>query len=74
MSRARFIKHGQRQGLDTILKAVNKEMARFTLNDDKREYMRLSQVLISRIREYWTEDGTGLVPWLIEHRPQVGTL
>ncbi|QKD51490.2 uncharacterized protein FOBCDRAFT_198841 [Fusarium oxysporum Fo47] len=49
MSRARFIRRGQRQGFDTILKKVKKEMARFTMNDDKREYMRLSQVLISRI-------------------------
>lgn len=49
MSRARFIRRGQRQGFDTILKKVKKEMARFTMSDDKREYMRLSQVLISRI-------------------------
>ncbi|KAF5693499.1 hypothetical protein FDENT_1974 [Fusarium denticulatum] len=47
MSRARFIKRGQRQGFETILKKVKREMDRFTVNDDKREYMRLSQVLIS---------------------------
>ncbi|KAG5804322.1 hypothetical protein H9Q74_010672 [Fusarium xylarioides] len=52
MSRARFIRRGQRQGFDTILKKVEKEMARFTMNDDKREYMRLSQVLISRIYDF----------------------
>ncbi|QGI61946.1 uncharacterized protein FFB20_04874 [Fusarium fujikuroi] len=52
MSRARFIRRGQRQGFNTVLKKVKKEMARFTMNDDKREYMRLSQVLISRIDDF----------------------
>ncbi|KAM0347085.1 hypothetical protein ACHAPU_005024 [Fusarium lateritium] len=49
LSRARFTKRGQKQGFDTILKAVRKEMTRCTLNNDKREFMRLTQVLISRI-------------------------
>ncbi|KAF5630821.1 hypothetical protein F52700_7040 [Fusarium sp. NRRL 52700] len=52
MSRARFIRRGQRQGFDTILKKVKKEMARFTMNDDKREYIKMSQVLISRIDDF----------------------
>ncbi|CVK93133.1 hypothetical protein FPRO04_01106 [Fusarium proliferatum] len=52
MSRARFTRRGQRQGFNTVLKKVKKEMARFTMNDDKREYMRLSQVLISRIDDF----------------------
>lgn len=55
MSRARFIRRGQRQGFNTVLKKVNKEMARFTTNDDKREYMRLSQVLISRMDGFQIE-------------------
>ncbi|KAM0236248.1 hypothetical protein ACHAP5_009457 [Fusarium lateritium] len=49
LSRARFTKRGQKQSIDTILKAVKKEIARFTLDDDKREFIRLSQVLISRM-------------------------
>jgi hypothetical protein len=35
-----------------ILKSVKKEMARFTLNDDKREFIRLCQVLISRMEAF----------------------
>ncbi|KAF5577292.1 hypothetical protein FPCIR_12177 [Fusarium pseudocircinatum] len=49
MSRARFIRRGQRQGFDTILEKVKGEIARFTMNEDKRENMRLTQVLISRL-------------------------
>ncbi|KAF5661140.1 hypothetical protein FHETE_8586 [Fusarium heterosporum] len=49
LSRARLTRRGQKQGFDTILKAVKREITRCTLNDDKREFMKLTQVLISRI-------------------------
>ncbi|KAM0198713.1 hypothetical protein ACHAPQ_000825 [Fusarium lateritium] len=52
LSRARFTKRGQKQSIDTILKAVKKEMAKFTPDDDKREFIRLSQVLISRMEAF----------------------
>jgi hypothetical protein len=54
MSRAIFITRGQRQGFDPVLKKVKREMARFTMNDNKREYMRLGQVLISRLDDVQT--------------------
>ncbi|KIL84172.1 hypothetical protein FAVG1_12600 [Fusarium avenaceum] len=52
LSRARFTKRGQKQNIDTILGSVKKEMARFTLNDDRREFIKLSQVLISRMEAF----------------------
>ncbi|KAJ4268231.1 hypothetical protein NW762_002293 [Fusarium torreyae] len=52
LSRARIIKRGQKQRIDTILKAVKKEMARFTMNDAKRQFITLSQVLMTEMEAF----------------------
>ncbi|KAF5027657.1 hypothetical protein F66182_218 [Fusarium sp. NRRL 66182] len=52
LARARFTKRGQKQNIHVILKKVEKEMARLTLDDDKISFIALSQVLISEMEAF----------------------